>query len=68
MKKTSKKQVKTQEAIALVVGDIVLYQDEITNKTEKFKIVEILDVKLHIKMIDKPYSSYLVPVESVTKV
>ncbi len=67
MKKTSKKQVKTQEAIDLVVGDVVLYQDDIIDKTEKFKIVEIIDDNLHIKMINAPYSSYLVPIKSVTK-
>lgn len=68
MKKTSKKQSKTQESTNLVVGDIVLYQDDIIDKTEKFKIVEILDDKLHIKLITEPYSSYLVPIKSVSKV
>lgn len=67
MKKTSKKQSKTQESTNLVVGDIVLYPEDIIDKTENFKIVEIIDDNLHIKMINAPYSSYLVPIKSVTK-
>ena len=52
----------------LCEGDIVTYNDDVIDKTEKFKIVEIIGENLHIKMLNEPYASYLVPATSVTNV
>lgn len=49
-------------------GDVVTYNDDVIDKTEKFKIVELIGENLHIKMLNEPYASYLVPATSVTKV
>lgn len=54
--------------IEINVGDNVTYEDDIIDKTEKFKVVEVINNKLHIKMLSEPYASYLVPANSVTKV
>ena len=49
-------------------GDVVTYDDDTIDKTEKFRVVEVIGENLHIKMLNEPYASYLVDVTSVTKV
>ena len=69
--KTSKRKTKAVNEVQVLgfsVGDIVTYGDDVIDKTEKFKVVEVIGENLHIKMLNEPYASYLVPVTSVTKV
>lgn len=69
--KTVKQKTKAEAKVVEHIfseGDIVTYDDDVIDKTEKFKVVEVIGENLHIKMLNEPYASYLVPVTSVTKV
>lgn len=68
---TAKQKTKAEPKVLehnFLEGDIVTCDDDDIDKTEKFKIVEIIGENLHIKMLNEPYASYLVPITSVTKV